>query len=89
MRCGKLFLPLLLSLIVAVSSVQSGWAQGAAGVAPQQKTKQDLFGKIVDDTGEPLPGVVVFPKGEMAKAVTSDLDGNYSVRVPSGRGPGR
>lgn len=85
MRCGKLFLPLLLSLIVAVSSVQSGWAQGAAGVPPQQKTKQDLFGKIVDDAGEPLPGVVVFPKGEMAKAVTSDLDGNYSVRVPSGK----
>ena len=29
--------------------------------------------------------MVVFPKGEMAKAVTSDLDGNYSVRVPSGK----
>ena len=85
MRCGKLFLPLLLSLVVAVLSVQSGWAQGAAGVPPQQKNKYDLFGKIVDDTGEPLPGVVVFPKGEMGKAVTSDLDGNYSVRIPSGK----
>lgn len=85
MRCRKLFLLALLSLSVAISSVQTGWAQDATGVPPQQKTKQDLFGKIVDDTGEPLPGVVVYPKGQMNKAVTSDLDGNYSILVPSGK----
>lgn len=41
-----------------------------------------VTGKILDETGEPLIGVSVLVKGTSAGAIT-DLDGNYSVEVPS------
>jgi len=85
MRFGKLFLPVFASVLLVFAFALPGWSQVATGVPPQQKGPQHLFGKIVDDGGEPLPGVVVYPQGEMNKAVTSDLDGNYSILVPKGK----
>ncbi|HPE76740.1 MAG TPA: TonB-dependent receptor [Draconibacterium sp.] len=45
----------------------------------QQKT---ITGKVVDNTGSPLPGVAVVVKGTTIGAVT-DIDGNYSLDVPA------
>lgn len=45
---------------------------------PPQKI---LSGIVVDETGEPLPGVTVAIRGEN-KGVTSDFDGNYSISIP-------
>jgi TonB-linked SusC/RagA family outer membrane protein len=45
----------------------------------QQKT---ISGKVVDDRGAPLPGVAVVVKGTTVGVVT-DIDGNYSLQVPS------
>ncbi len=73
-------------VLAAFSPVQAGWAQNASGVPPQPKGQSHLYGKITDDGGDPLPGVVVFPKGATNKAVTSDLDGNYSIPVTKGSG---
>ena len=73
-------------VLAAFSPVQAGWAQNASGVPPQPKGQSHLYGKITDDGGEPLPGVVVFPKGATNKAVTSNLDGNYSIPVPKDAG---
>ena len=42
-----------------------------------------VTGTIVDDTGEPLPGVNVVIKGTTVGTV-SDLDGHYSITVPHG-----
>lgn len=39
-----------------------------------------VIGKIVDDTGEPLPGVNVVVKGTTT-GTTTDLDGNYKILV--------
>jgi len=51
----------------------------------EDKTTQSkkVSGKITDSkTKEPLPGVAVYIKGT-TKGTTSDIDGNYSIDVPS------
>lgn len=45
------------------------------GAHAQEKT---VMGKIVDETGEPLPGVAVVIKGS-TRGTISDIDGNYSI----------
>lgn len=42
-----------------------------------------IKGKIVDDKGEPLPGVSVLVKGTTSGSV-SDVNGNYEVLIPDG-----
>jgi len=39
-------------------------------------------GRVTDPAGEPLIGCIVVPGKVSTKAVTTDLDGNYSVSVP-------
>ena len=41
-----------------------------------------VTGKILDETGEPLIGVSVLLKGTAVGTIT-DLDGNYSLEIPS------
>lgn len=45
----------------------------------QQKS---ISGKVVDETGSPLPGVSVVVKGTTVGVVT-DVDGNYSLSIPT------
>ncbi len=47
--------------------------------AQQQKT---ITGKVVDNSGSPLPGVTVVVKGTTVGVIT-DIDGNYSLDVPA------
>ncbi|MFT2009607.1 TonB-dependent receptor [Pontibacter sp. 13R65] len=44
-----------------------------------------VSGKVVDEKGEGLPGVTVLLKGS-STAVPTDIDGNYSISIPSGAG---
>ena len=46
----------------------------------QEKT---INGTVVDENGDGLPGVSVFVKGTTV-GVTTDFDGNYSIKVPAG-----
>jgi TonB-linked SusC/RagA family outer membrane protein len=50
-------------------------------VAQQQEVT--VSGKVVDDTGEPLPGATITVLGTMTGTIT-DIDGNYSITVPDG-----
>ena len=43
-----------------------------------------IKGQILDETGEPMIGVSVLVKGTTVGTVT-DLDGNYSLEIPSGK----
>ncbi|GAB4246459.1 MAG: TonB-dependent receptor [Ekhidna sp.] len=45
--------------------------------------QRTVSGKVVDDTGEALPGVNVVIKGTTT-GVTTDLDGNYQISVEDG-----
>jgi TonB-dependent starch-binding outer membrane protein SusC len=49
-----------------------------AVIAQQQRT---ISGKVVDESGSPLPGVAVVVKGTTIGAVTS-VDGDYNLTVP-------
>ncbi|TKG89868.1 SusC/RagA family TonB-linked outer membrane protein [Puteibacter caeruleilacunae] len=55
-------------------------------LAETSKLNQDktitLTGTVVDESGEPLPGVSVFVKGTTI-GITTDFDGKYSLKVPS------
>ncbi len=42
-----------------------------------------IIGQVVDDNGEPLPGVTVMLKGTDVGTIT-DFDGNYKIDVPKG-----
>ncbi len=52
-------------------------------VSAQQQTVT-VRGKITDNQGEPLPGVNIVMKGNRQVGAISDIDGNYSIYVPSG-----
>lgn len=40
-------------------------------------------GVVVDATGEPIPGATVVVKGNTGIGMTTDIDGNFSLKVPS------
>jgi len=46
--------------------------------------QQQITGKVTNaETGEPIPGVSIVVKQEQTIGTTSDMDGNYSIEVPS------
>ncbi|MGM9740689.1 MAG: SusC/RagA family TonB-linked outer membrane protein [Candidatus Cryptobacteroides sp.] len=49
-----------------------------------QQTPGTVSGKVLDSDGMPLAGVVVMAKGNNANAATTDLDGNFTFKVPAG-----
>ena len=57
-------------------------------VAPSNRNRQQvktvtITGKVVDDTGEPLPGVNVYVKGTTRGTITR-VDGTYEIDVDEG-----
>lgn len=75
----------LLSPQVSVT-VHAGQTQGAVSESLHsiaQQMEQEIKGKIIDENGEPLIGVTVRALKGSAGTVT-DIDGNYSLRVPRG-----
>ena len=54
--------------------------------APVMVLAQDgtLTGTVVDDQGEPLIGAVVQVVGT-SKAVTTDIDGHFTISAPAGK----
>ena len=57
---------------------------GASGLSAAQQQTLTVRGHIVDETGEPLIGVTVKIENATGGAV-SDIDGNFSLTVPSGK----
>jgi len=45
--------------------------------------QQPITGKVVDENGDPLPGVAIILKGTTI-GTTTDFDGNYSIKAKSG-----
>lgn len=43
--------------------------------------QRSITGTVTDETGEPIPSVLVLIKGSTA-GTTTDLDGTYSISVP-------
>lgn len=50
----------------------------------QAMAQMQISGKVTNaETGEPIPGVSIFLKSQQTVGTTTDMDGNYSVEVPS------
>ena len=73
--------PILLSgLVIMLTVLMTFSAAASASLTPQQKK---ITGKVTDvTTGEALPGVTIVIRGTTT-GVASDLDGSYSIDVPS------
>lgn len=41
-------------------------------------------GTVIDNEGEPVVGAVVTPEGMPTKGVPTDIDGNFTIKVPDG-----
>ncbi|HBG42529.1 MAG TPA: SusC/RagA family TonB-linked outer membrane protein [Porphyromonadaceae bacterium] len=54
------------------------WALSLCLFAQQHTVK----GKVIDNLGDPLPGVNIILKGENKVGTITDIDGNYSITVP-------
>src|ERR1700761_7418412 len=57
-------------------------ASGNAVFAISKTIQKTVSGKVTDDKGQPLPGVVVKIKGNPAVATTTDVQGNYNIVLP-------
>ncbi len=57
--------------------------KGAENKVAANSEKIKVSGKIMDDNGEPLPGVYVFVVGTKT-GTTSDFDGNYAIECKTG-----
>ncbi len=64
---------LLIFLILSASLVSLAFSQ-----------EVQINGKVVDDTGEGLPGVNVIVKNQQGRGTVTDLDGNYSLTAEKG-----
>ncbi len=69
----------LLALTPATYAEDNGNADQMSMTQPGNIT---VKGKIVDENGNPLPGATILQKGT-TNGATSDLDGNFSLTVPS------
>ncbi|HEY6914486.1 MAG TPA: SusC/RagA family TonB-linked outer membrane protein, partial [Paludibacter sp.] len=47
-------------------------------------TPVTIKGTVVDESGEPLIGVSIFPKGSSTSARVTDMNGNFSMTIPAG-----
>ena len=59
---------------------------GGVKLAETQQVNQSktVKGKVIDDHGDPLIGVTVAVKGQSGTGCVTDVDGNFSLSVPSG-----
>ena len=65
-------------------AMTSGGTTGTLGVNLQQQQQRiTIRGNIMDTKSEPLAGVHVILKGDNSVATVSDLNGDYTIQVPS------
>ncbi len=69
---NKLLRRTILALMMCVCSAVGTWAQ-----------TQTLTGRVLDESGQPIPGATVIEKGT-TNGTVCDIDGNYSINVQPG-----
>jgi TonB-linked SusC/RagA family outer membrane protein len=76
-----IFLILLGLLALAPATFAEG--KGKADQMPvTQQGNITVKGRVVDETGEPLPGTTILEKGT-SRGIITDKEGNFSISVPS------
>lgn len=86
-RCPFLFASCLFATQMAVASpIEKMEIDGIStsvltSVTDQQERK--ITGVVYDSEGEILPGAHVFVKSDMRYATVTDLDGKFTLKIPS------
>ena len=68
--------------LLAVSGI-TGSVVNAAPVTAQAADDITVRGTLVDETGEPVMAAAVVVKGNTTTGTASDMDGNFTLSVPS------
>ncbi len=66
-------------------SIENGTVVIRKSQTPQTPKSKEIKGKIVDEKGNPLPGVTVMIKGT-GMGVVTDAEGKYSLQLPEAEG---
>src|SRR5690554_3937935 len=72
----KLSSRILLILLLFFSGV-------ALSLQAQDTVMTEVSGLVVDEGGESLVGVNVYPKSDMTRGVITDVNGRFAINVPS------
>ena len=64
--------------ILTVLCVTAGYCLAALPASAQRI----VMGKVVDADNEPLAGAAVFVKEQKTIGMTTDMEGNYRLRLP-------
>ncbi|MDE6716263.1 MAG: carboxypeptidase-like regulatory domain-containing protein, partial [Muribaculaceae bacterium] len=81
MRKSQLFKSLILSFFCLTLSM-GVYAEPAPVAEPQQASGANIkvAGKVIDESGEGIPGAIIKVKGS-SKGVITDFDGNFEIEV--------
>ncbi|MCR4774098.1 MAG: TonB-dependent receptor [Prevotella sp.] len=73
-------------LMIAPQCMTAGLlrAAGTESIAAQAGQQRRVSGTVVDANGEPVIGATVREVGNAKNGVITDIDGNFSINVPSG-----
>lgn len=77
-RRGQFYLFILLLMLFPTCLIV------ASGTTDDRKVTWDVEGRISDSNGSPIVGAMVILKGT-SQGVTSDIDGNFAIKVSSDR----
>ena len=66
---------IFIMLLLLVGSEPLMAQSGTAGLV--------VIGRVLDDSKEPLAGANVYVKGHIHKGTSTDIDGNFSLKLPS------
>ena len=80
----RLVIPFAVGMLCcATNATAADELANIVNTATQTPQKSQVTGKIVDSNGEPLIGVSVVEKGNKTNGAVTDIDGNFSLNVPS------
>ena len=80
----RLVIPFAVGMLCcATNATAADELANIVNTATQAPQKSQVTGKIVDSNGEPLIGVSVVEKGNKTNGAVTDIDGNFSLNVPS------
>lgn len=82
MKPSRIVFSVLLNIAVLCAMAVAAGAAPVKSQLPQQDRKT-VTGVVLDDNGQPMPGVAVYNPDEMTKGVMTDADGKFSISVPA------
>lgn len=74
---------MILALCSTATAAEGSVSHSAAVAIMQQRKVEQVHGVITDVKGEAIIGANVFVKGEPTNGTVTDLDGNFTLKVPA------